>query len=172
MSKYLDRDNFTHTYSFWGRDQDLFFLELNKLITHEILSTGDSYTILNLTEDLVDRIKTHKQAFCKKGYLIVDTIEASTHANYRTVVHMKLIFEGTPYKYTMDFGYGYPPSSAEYMWFEGNYSCDCNKRLFLARTYPEDLGYLSDDPENPCTDTIEVEDFTIELVPKEPFRGY
>lgn len=30
-----------------------------------------------------------------------------------------------------DFGYGYPESSARYMFEDGNYACDCNRSAFL-----------------------------------------
>lgn len=43
-----------------------------------------------------------------------------------------------------------------YMYTEGNYSCDCNKRLFIARAYQEDE---PDDSE--CTDKIELVKLTL-----------
>lgn len=46
--------------------------------------------------------------------------------------------------------------SVVYMYTEGNYSCDCNLRLFIARAHQED------EPEYiACGDTIELERLTL-----------
>jgi hypothetical protein len=42
---------------------------------------------------------------------------------------------------------------ADYMWTEGNWSCDCNKRLFIARA----LGEPEPETTDPCGDTIKLE---------------
>lgn len=44
----------------------------------------------------------------------------------------------------------YEESAAEYMWRDGNYGCDCNRSLFIARNCDEDF------PEMPCGETIEL----------------
>ena len=47
------------------------------------------------------------------------------------------------------------PESADnqdFMWTEGNYACDCNKRLFIARARKEKEPEL-----NPCGDSIRLE---------------
>ena len=54
------------------------------------------------------------------------------------------------------FGYGYPTHSVEFMWREGNYSCDCNKRLYLARECGIDPEYDDLDKHVECGDTIEL----------------
>lgn len=35
------------------------------------------------------------------------------------------------YQYDDDFGEGYPEASAIFMYEEGNYSCDCNRSVFI-----------------------------------------
>jgi hypothetical protein len=46
--------------------------------------------------------------------------------------------------------------SQEYMWTEGNFSCDCNKRLCMLRALGED-----DTDAGPCGDTIVLERLTV-----------
>ena len=81
-------------------------------------------------------------------------------SEYRTVADMVLVYGGNRYPYSNDFGYGYEEDSARYMFFDGNYSCDCNKSLFLMRE-----GY--DIQELGCGDEIEIEDFTLKYIHKD-----
>ena len=46
----------------------------------------------------------------------------------------------------------------EFMFTEGNYSCDCNRRLFLARAHQQDDP--GDGEDNPCGDTMILERLT------------
>lgn len=46
-------------------------------------------------------------------------------------------------------------SAMEYQYLDGNYSCDCNKAMFLARAYQQDE---PDDP--PCGDEITLKRLT------------
>ena len=62
--------------------------------------------------------------------------------------------DGRTHNITHNFGYGYPVDSAEFMFEEGNYSCDCNKSLFL-----QQQGFDID--EQPCGDEITIETFKI-----------
>jgi len=53
----------------------------------------------------------------------------------------------------------YDYDAADFMWTEGNYACDCNRRLFMARA----LGAEEPkDPNNPCGNSIVLE--KLELV--------
>ena len=73
------------------------------------------------------------------------------------------IFIGT-FKYkdktfilTEDFGKDYAAEDAEWMFTEGNYSCDCNRSLFIRRQHGEDAM-----PELKCGEQIELIDYHIE----------
>ena len=45
----------------------------------------------------------------------------------RTVARMTFTLpDGRAFPFEFDFGYGYPVDAAEYMFEDGNYSCDCN----------------------------------------------
>lgn len=93
-----------------------------------------------------------------KGCVVTSVGEGDIHN--RTIACMDLVYEGKSYYHEQDFGYGYLEHAAEYMYFDGNYSCDCNKLLFLAREY-EELSHLEDMDYN-CTDDIIIENFRIE----------
>ena len=89
--------------------------------------------------------------------------EQGEDLEYKTVVEMTLVYKGKSYAYKYDFGYGYPCSSAEFMFFEGNYACDCNLSNFIREK--------SDDfPELDCGDEITIEDFKITKVKGERFK--
>ena len=61
---------------------------------------------------------------------------------------------------TYNFGYGYEPYDAEYVFEDGNYSCDCNRSIFIG------LSDISDDGN--CGDSIVMSEFTAQ---KEDFSG-
>lgn len=48
-------------------------------------------------------------------------------------VRVTLEYKGQRYTFIDTYSPSCPWSSVEYMWREGNYSCDCNRSLFLQR---------------------------------------
>jgi len=86
---------------------------------------------------------------------LASSFEEGKHVRYRTIARMKLIYKGKKYLYEDDFGFGYPVDAAEFQWTENNYSCDCNRSLFLNRKYGDEI------PELNCGDTIIMKDFVI-----------
>jgi hypothetical protein len=60
-----------------------------------------------------------------------------TNVRARTVASLTLEYYNTVYQIQYDFGYAYPCESAEFMFTEGNYSCDCNLASFIRERYPE-----------------------------------
>lgn len=87
-----------------------------------------------------------------------------TRALTMVVVTLRLP-DGRCGMFKQSFGYGYPKASAEHMWREGNYSCDCNKRLFLARECGIDPEFDDEDHENPCGDFIELTSIDVVFEP-------
>lgn len=84
---------------------------------------------------------------------------------------MNTIFVGTfKYKekeFILRFNFeikDYPEDAAIWMFTEGNYSCDCNRSLFIRQQFGEDAV-----PELPCGDTIELLDYHIEKERYEEF---
>lgn len=88
--------------------------------------------------------------------IVYNTAEG-TDTRKRTIATMTLCLpDGREFPYRYDFGYAYPIDAAEYMFEEGNYSCDCSHSLFLSQAYPE-----AEIPEAPCGDTIRMQDFKV-----------
>jgi hypothetical protein len=83
----------------------------------------------------------------------VNPEDADTRAYTVALVTLTLP-DGRVGMFEMNFGFGYPDDGVEYMWQEGNYSCDCNKRLYLARECDIDPEFEEFDTENACGDTI------------------
>lgn len=102
--------------------------------------------------------KTNVSLFAKAaGKIVAFNQTDGPLACKRTIAKMKLIYRGITYPYEYDFGYGYPGHGAEYMFFDGNYSCGCNLSNFLRAAHPE-----AGVPELDCGEQIEVKDFEIE----------
>lgn len=87
----------------------------------------------------------------------------STKYGYMT--HKRTIFVGTlKYKDQVfiihrDFGYEYSEKDAVSMFEDGNYSCDCNRSLFIRNEYGDDsIPFL------PCGNKIELLDYRFEYV--------
>lgn len=78
----------------------------------------------------------------------------------RPYVYATLEYKGKQYKVEQDFDYGYPVDTVIYYWHGGNFSCDCNRRLWIEKFHP---GTVPADEED-CGDTIECVEFRIELV--------
>lgn len=111
-------------------------------------------TMEELRNYLSDLEKVEKQLNAR---MLAYTIEEGTHVRYRTIAKMNLVYKGTEYPFEYDFGYGYPIESAEFMFQDGNYACDCNRSIFLHEAYPEV-------PEKDCGHTIIDKDFEVLLV--------
>ena len=76
---------------------------------------------------------------------------------YGYMTHKRTIFVGT-FKYKdkefvlhYDFGYEYPEEQARFQFLENNYSCDCNRSIFIREEYGEDVM-----PELDCGNEIEL----------------
>lgn len=55
----------------------------------------------------------------------------------RTVFVGVFVYEDDEFILHYDFGYDYPAESAIYMFTHGNYSCDCNRSMFIRNQYGE-----------------------------------
>ena len=94
--------------------------------------------------------------FCKNKGLTIeinDGVDVDKQTIYTATLKLP---DGRTHNITHNFGYGYPVESAEFMFEEGNYSCDCNKSLFL-----QEQGFDID--EQPCGDEIEILSYNITL---------
>lgn len=86
-------------------------------------------------------------------YLAQDSADGR-HVRYKTVAKMRFVYQGKEYALERDFGYAYPVDVAHYMFEDGNYSCDCNRSLFLAEKHE---GF----PELDCGHEVELAAFQV-----------
>ena len=82
---------------------------------------------------------------------------------YGYMTHKRTIFVGT-FKYKdkeyvlhYDFGYEYPEEQGRFQFLENNYSCDCNRSIFIREEYGEDAM-----PELDCGKEIELLEYHFE----------
>ena len=83
--------------------------------------------------------------------------DEGTEVRYRTIAKMSLVYRGAEYPSEFDFGFAYPADRAEFMFYEGNYSCDCNLSSFIQETN-------KDFPKLECGDEIEIKNFEVSSV--------
>lgn len=82
---------------------------------------------------------------------------------YGVMSHKRTIFVGTfRYEYIdftihYDFGYEFPEETAIFQFLDNNYSCDCNRSLFIREEYGENAI-----PELDCGDEITLVKYHIE----------
>jgi hypothetical protein len=76
----------------------------------------------------------------------------------RTVAFVTLKYGDNIYKFEYDFGYEYEKECAKFMFEEGNYSCDCNKSLFINRHCDDKFKELD------CGDEIELIELDIKYL--------
>lgn len=102
--------------------------------------------------EFIDKLKALEK---EHGYHhLVFSEEEGYGTRLQTIAKMVLKYRGVYYELESEFQYAYPVESAYYMFFEGNYSCDCNRSLFLSRKY-------KDFPELDCGHEIEMVNFKV-----------
>lgn len=140
--------------TFWGKDAEKYAETLKEKGYAPVQTEAGVYALLLMTNGA----KPHLD-YLRGGLCVATTWNTGPLSHLRTVVEMNIKVGGKVYPYSYDFGYGYSADAAEYMWKDGNYACDCNKRLFLSKVYPEIE--CPEDP--PCGDEIEIIDFEIKF---------
>ena len=87
------------------------------------------------TEEERDRFLKLIKQYSSQG-LVWDLREGEmTHK--RTIFVADLKYKDLVYTIHCDFGYEYPEEEAIFMFEDGNYSCDCNRSLFIQDEYGE-----------------------------------
>lgn len=120
------------------------------------LGIKDGYHYFKTEEEKDNFVSLLKNPIYRDQGLMIDV-------HYGVMSHKRTIFIGTlKYKDVefvihYDFGYEFPEEQAIFMFEEGNYSCDCNKSLFIQREYGEDVI-----EELHCGDEIELVDYHFE----------
>lgn len=98
-------------------------------------------------ERYIQELKEVEQKFNARH--LAYTVEEGVHTRIKTIAKMIFVYDGKEYPYEYDFGFAYPPESAEYMFTEGNYSCDCNRSMFIGI------------PELDCGEEIKMKNFEV-----------
>lgn len=93
------------------------------------------------------------------AHVFVTVLYEGRHTRMRTVARMDLVLDGKTYPLAYDFGYAFEEDAAEYIFNEGNYSCDCNLRSFIRKRHPEVPA------SDACGETIDIQNFRIQLLP-------
>jgi hypothetical protein len=73
----------------------------------------------------------------------------------RTIAKMVFVYKGIEYPFSYDYGYGYEADNAYYHFHDGDYSCDCNRSLFIQRMGHDDF------PAMECGNEISIKDFEV-----------
>ena len=98
------------------------------------LGIKESYHYFKTKEERDRFLKLIKQ-YSSQG-LVWDLREGEmTHK--RTIFVADLKYKDMVYTIHCDFGYEYPEEEAIFMFEAGNYSCDCNRSLFIQDEYGE-----------------------------------
>jgi len=71
-----------------------------------------------------------------QGLMIDESYGEMSHK--RTIFVYQLEYNGKIYELEHDFGYEFKKEHAIFMFEQGNYSCDCNKSLFIQNEYGEE----------------------------------
>ena len=159
----IDTSNNKYEYflKYWGE------IEIGKPIEKELNIHGNDFWFDNNQDRQKFKILLNQFAENKRKVIMFKETEGKV-IRYKTIAKMNLIFDVKPYYIENDFGYGFQntyeecTSLAEYMYYDGNYSCDCNKLLFLARRYKEFEHYENMKIE--CANNIKIENFRVEFI--------
>jgi hypothetical protein len=143
----FEHEKYEYLLQVWGG----FYNEQNK--SKHGLDPG--YFWFNTEEDRQEYLDNLKEISKKYNAMYLATrLCEGKYVRYKTVATMTLVYQEKQYQYKYDFGFAYLVDSAIFMWKDGNYSCDCNRSIFLSRQYP---GF----PELICGNKIEVRDFEV-----------
>lgn len=113
---------------YWG--------QAHEKIEKELGIKGNYLWFSNKNDRATTKDKINQTADRNMETVVFDE-EEGEHVRLRTVANVVLEYEGKTYKFSHDFGYGYPQDAAEFMFEDGNYSCDCNRSSFIHDHYPE-----------------------------------
>ena len=109
------------------------------------------------TEEERDRFLKLIKQYSSQG-LVWDLREGEmTHK--RTIFVADLKYKDMVYTIHCDFGYEYPEEQAIFMFEDGNYSCDCNRSLFIQDEYGENAIQELD-----CGEEIEMLNYHLEYL--------
>ena len=109
------------------------------------------------TKEEVDEFRKilNEPKYKNQGLMVVEKFGVMSHK--RTIFVGKFQYKEKEFLIHYDFGYEYEEELAEFQFLENNYSCDCNRSLFIRREYGEDSI-----PELDCGHEIKLLDYHFE----------
>ena len=122
------------------------------------LEIKEGYHYFKTKEERDKFLKLIKQDKYLNQGLVLDLKEGEmTHK--RTIFVADLKYKDMVYTIHCDFGYEYPEEEAIFMFEDGNYSCDCNRSLFIQDEYGENAIQELD-----CGEEIEMLNYHLEYL--------
>lgn len=121
----MNKAKYEFFFKFWGGAA--------KAIAHELGITERNHWF-----DTKEERKAFKEKIYEFQHLgLVTTEREGEETRLRTVVYITAEYKGKEYDFSYDFGYAYPVHRAKFMFYDGNYSCDCNLSAFIQEEHPE-----------------------------------
>lgn len=98
----------------------------------------DNYLYFNSKEER-DKVKKLLMKFNNLGLAFDEKDGVLSHKD--TIAIVTLSYNGKAYKYEDNFGKEFPEETVRFQYEENNYSCDCNRSLFIRyhcdKNFPE-----------------------------------
>lgn len=85
--------------------------------------------------------KLNNPIYLKQGIMMSEKYGIMTHK--RTIYIGTFEYKGKEFTVHYDFGYEYPEDKAIFIFNSDNYSCDCNRSLFIRREYGDVIPELN-----------------------------
>ena len=120
------------------------------------LGIKEGYHYFNTKQEKDDFLKLLDNPVYKKQGLVY-TEQFGVMSHKRTVFVGTLKYKNKNFVIHRDFGYEFPEDVAEFMFVEGDNSCDCNRSLLIYYEYGE-----NSIPLLKCGDEIELVDYHFE----------
>jgi hypothetical protein len=137
---------------FWGEVQN------EKWVERDLGITDQDFWFSS--KSARDEFRARLKAVADSHKVVIVFAENEGHdMRLRTVARMNLTMpDGRVFPLVYDFGYAYPPDSAEYVFTHGNNGCDCNLSLLLKQRGHEV-------PAMECGDLIKVSELKVTREP-------
>ena len=137
---------------YWGEVQN------DKWIERDLGITKTDFWFDTRAERAEFKKKLRNVADAHKVIIAFDENEGPA-CRKRTVARMRMrLPDGRAFALSYNFGFGYPEDAAQWMFKNGNYDCDCNRSIFIAKACDPGLAEME------CGESITLDEFAVEFV--------
>lgn len=105
----------------------------------------------NERKEFIENLQKQEKLY---GILAISLSEGN-NLRYRTIAKCIFKYKNKIFNIDYDFGFAYSYESALYMFNDGNYSCDCNRSVFISEKY-------KNFPELDCGEEIKLLNISVE----------